>query len=244
MIRQSIVQRLMSTAPVVGARPKLGTSTVLGRSRPSGAGELAGGTDSVLPLAAGVGAAASVGATGFAGAAVGVEAPASVGALGAPFVLADADASEPAVSEEAAPEVSVAAPVESVMSGAAAEVSGAAAEVSGAAAEVSAVSVVALSEAGGGGSARAVATKAEAQREAATRATTHRRALGDRPSPRGSWMLRMTQLPSSTTHLTMACVRFLEPPSIAVDIRYASARNAGGSIPRQAADVVSSSARG
>lgn len=227
----------MSTAPVVGARPKLGTSTVLGRSRPSGAGELAGGTDSVLPLAAGVGAAASVGATGFAGAAVGVEAPASVGALGAPFVLADADASEPAVSEEAAPEVSVAAPVESVMSGAAAE-------VSGAAAEVSAVSVVALSEAGGGGSARAVATKAEAQREAATRATTHRRALGDRPSPRGSWMLRMTQLPSSTTHLTMACVRFLEPPSIAVDIRYASARNAGGSIPRQAADVVSSSARG
>jgi hypothetical protein len=128
-------------------------------------------------------------------------------------------ASEPSVGSDAAPEVSVvgvgvssallvepdaseaggfdAAPALSDPA-----VSDAGTEVSDPAPEVSDVGVsdVAPSKAGGGGgSARAVATNAEAQRNAATRAADHSRIPGDRRlSERDNGMLRTTtQLLSS-----------------------------------------------
>ncbi len=119
----------------------------------------------MLPLAASVGAPASVEAPASAGAGVSVEDPASVEALAALPVLSDACTSEPLdVSEGAAPEVSVAVaevsvvvPEVSVASVAVAEVSVVVPVLSGEAAEALSVGTesedgAAPSEAGGGGS--------------------------------------------------------------------------------------------
>ena len=176
----------------------------------------------MLPLAVDVGAPASVGALAPAGGAEAVDATASVEALATPSMLSGIFASEPSdVSGGAALEVSVVAPEVSVAFVVAPEVSDVAPEVSDVAPEESVVSPevsdvapevsdAAPSEAGGGGgSARAVATNAEAQRNAATSAAVHPRTPGDpRPSERGNRMLRTTtQLPSSNALLTMAYVR-------------------------------------
>jgi hypothetical protein len=181
----------------------------------------------VLPLA-GVGAAASAGLAASGGAAGAAEVSASSEAPAPPSMLSDGFgfASEPSVGLDAAPEVSVvgvgvssallvepdasvagvsdAAPAVSDPAVSEPAVSDAGTEVSDVGVEESAVrselSDVAPSEAaGGGGSARAVATNAEAQRNAATKAADHPRIPGDRrPSERDNGMLRTTtQLLSS-----------------------------------------------
>jgi hypothetical protein len=108
------------------------------------------------------------------------------------------------------------------------------------------MSEVAPFETGGGGSsARAVATNAEAQRKVATRATVHPRTLGDRPrSHPGGWMLRTTtQFRSSTLSLTMP--RLLGVSEYCHSEPETQAGNAAGRAGAGAchADQVSSSAR-
>jgi hypothetical protein len=108
------------------------------------------------------------------------------------------------------------------------------------------MSEVAPFETGGGGSsARAVATNAEAQRKVATRATVHPRTLGDRPrSHPGGWMLRTTtQFRSSTLSLTMP--RLLGASEYCHSEPETQAGNAAGRAGAGAchADQVSSSAR-
>jgi hypothetical protein len=182
--------------------------------------------------AASAGPAASGGATGAAEvSAFGGEAPAPPSMLSDGFSFA----SEPSVGSDAAPEVSVvgvgassallvepdasvarvsdAAPAVSdpALSDAGTEVSDPAPEVSDVGVEESAVgsefSDVAPSEAGGGGgSARAVATNAEAQRNAAAKAADHARIPGDRRlSERDNGMLRTTTQLLSSARASARC---------------------------------------
>jgi hypothetical protein len=183
-------------APALGGA--LGTSMLSDAFVSEGTGGTGTGVTGVaVPVLSVVGIGVSVGTVGE-GSVVGSE-----GAAPVPSVVGVV------VSGDGVPEGSVVSPAEgSVVSpevpeGAVPEVS----VVAGSAVPVVApeMSEVAPFEAGGGGSsARAVATNAEAQRKVATRATAHPRTPGDRrPSQRGSSMLRTpTQFRSSTLSLT------------------------------------------